>query len=237
MTGIEAIHRYLEVMTGAGRLRATGAGPFPFVTLSRQTGAGGHTLAEALRERLEREPPGAYWAHGWQICDQRLCELVAQDPQLTVSMQSLLSEEYHSEIREFIRHFFYKDTSQQLVFMKLFETLRGFATAGKVIIVGRAGSQVTKKLNLGIHLRLVAPEPVRVQYMMKLLHQGEAQATRTVRQQDQDRARLLQAFFQVDIDDPLQYHTVWNTERVPMATIAEAVVVLIKRLGPQIDAD
>ena len=50
-----------------------------------------------------------------------------------------------------------------------------------------------------------------------------------MRKQDHDRARLLKSYFQVDIDDPLQYDVVWNTGAVSFDVIAEPIIGLIKQ--------
>lgn len=199
----------------------------PFVTISRQSGAGGHTLAKALIELMEKEKDKEIF-QGWQICDQSLCELIMQDSQLNVSMKSLLAEEYHSKIEEFVLGLLGKRTDQALVMRKLFETIRALAMVGKVIIVGRGGSQVAKGLGIGIHVRLIAPEPVRVRHMSKLLGLSEEEARKAVQKQDRDRARLLKESFYIDIDDPLQYDVTWNTNTVSSEAIAQGIVSVIK---------
>lgn len=223
--------RFLEVMSQLERVGAAPAGRpgqgWPFVTLSRQAGAGGHTLAETLLKVMEQEKDTKLF-RGWQVFDQLLCDVLLQDSRLHVSMQALLAEEYHSQVQEFISGLLGGHSDQYLMVHRLFETIRALAMVGKVIIVGRGGSQATKKLPLGVHIRLVAPEPVRVQRMMKLLSQSEDRARQTAQQQDRDRARLLKAHFQAEIDDPLLYDAVWNTGAVPFETIAESIVSLLK---------
>jgi len=202
-------------------------GTLPFVTISRQAGAGGHTLAETLLRLMERQEDKTLF-HGWRILDQQLCDLLLQDSRLDVSMQSLLSEEYRSQVREFVRSLLGQQ-DQHVAIRKLFEVVRSLAAVGKVIIVGRAGSHLTRRLELGAHVRLVAPEPLRIRRMMKLLNQDEDETRKVVRKQDHDRIRLLKAYFQVDIDDPLQYDVIWNTGAVSFEVIAESIIGLIEQ--------
>ena len=224
------IRRFLTAMSEAEGSRVAHAGrerALPFVTISRQAGAGGHTLAETLVRTMEQEQDTRLF-RGWQVFDQRLCEMLIQDSQLDVSMQSLLSEEYRSQIQEFVLGLFGRRSPQYLVMIKMFEAIRTLAAVGKVIIVGRGGSQVTRRLQLGVHVRLVAPESVRVQRMMKLLLQNEEAAWQTVRKQDSDRVRLLQSYFQVNIDDPFLYDAIYNTGVVSAEAIAETIVAIVK---------
>jgi cytidylate kinase len=201
---------------------------WPFVTISRQAGAGGHRLADTLINCMEREQDSELF-QGWQICDQHLCETLAQDPNLQVSMQSLLTEEYRSQIQSFILSLLGSQADQNLVMRKMFEMIRSLAKVGKVIIVGRGGSQVTKGLELGVHIRLVAPQRLRIQRMGQLLGQNEGEAKQIMQKRDNDRARLLKSFFFADIDDPLLYDCVWNSGTAPFEVIATALIDLLKQ--------
>ncbi|MEE4378189.1 MAG: cytidylate kinase-like family protein [Candidatus Competibacteraceae bacterium] len=226
----DELGRFLGGMSGTGDsalAHGSEVRRFPFVTISRQSGAGGHTLAETLIKVMDQEEDTALFK-GWQLFDQKLCEKLADDYKLNMSMESLLSEEYRSQIEVFVQGLFSKLPDQNLTMRRMFEIIRSLATVGKVIIVGRGGSQVTHKLDLGVHVRLVAPEHIRVKRLAGLLGQSEEHAKQTMRKQDHDRVRLIKSFFAADIDDPLLYDAVWNTGTVSVEAIAEAVVSIIK---------
>ena len=201
----------------------------PFVTISRQTGAGGHTLARVLLQEMNKEDDPLF--QGWQVFDRELCEKLMEDPKLHISMQSLLTEEYRSEIEDTILSILGGETPRYTVVKKLFETIRTLATLGGVIIVGRAGMCVTRDLSDGVHLRLVASEATRVKRMTGLLQVGEKEAREAVSKQDRDRARLVQDYFSRDIHDPLLYNVTWNTDAVSFEAIAASVIAFIKHRG------
>jgi cytidylate kinase len=231
MSDISNVRRFLDAMSEAERYVLGKGGErrlLPFVTISRQAGAGGHTLAETLLRVMGREPDTELF-RGWQMCDQQICESLSQDPRLAVSMQSLLSEEYRSQIEHFILSLLGTQTDQNVVYKEMFEMIRSLATVGRVIIVGRGGSQVTKGIGLGVHVRLVAPEPIRVQRMKMRMAKSEEEARRIVHKQDRDRVRLVKTFFHAEIDNPLLYDVTWNTATVAFETIAEAIVRIIKQ--------
>jgi len=232
MSQLEDITRFLNVMAETERTKPISGAKkamLPFVTISRQAGAGGHTLAQTLVQWLEQEME-ADWFHGWQVCDQSLCDIFLRDTQLQVSVQSLLTEEFRSQIHAFVTGLFGRKPDQYRVMQEMFETVRALAAVGKVILVGRGGCLVTRKLELGVHVRLVAPEADRVQSMMQMLHKhDEDEVRRIVRRQDADRARLLKAYFQADIDDALLYDMVWNTSTVDFETIARSIIALVKQ--------
>jgi cytidylate kinase len=230
MSSTNDVRRFLDAITEAERYlsyQGSERRALPFITISRQAGAGGHTLAEALLRVMEHKQDTSLFG-GWQICDQQLCEMFSQDPRLAASMQSLLTEEYRSQIEQFITSLLGTQTDQNLVYKEMFEMIRWLASVGKFIIVGRGGSQVTRGIGLGVHVRLVAPESIRVQRMKMRLGKSEEEALQIVHKQDRERARLVRTYFHADIDDPLLYDVTWNTSTVAFEAIAEAIVCIIK---------
>lgn len=206
--------------------RAPGkAGDHPFVTISRQAGAGGHALARILLNEMNQADEPLF--QGWRVFDRELCERLMEDPALHRSMRSLLTEEYRSAIEDAIFSILGGETPQYAVAKKLFETIRMLATLGRVIIVGRAGMCVTRGLPAGVHLRLVASEATRIKRMTNLLQVSEPEARRIVYKQDHDRARLVRDYFFRDIHDPLLYDVIWNTDAVRFKAIAASVLGLI----------
>ncbi len=210
-------------------------GVHPFVTISRQAGAGGHTLAQALLVQMDKEKDPLF--QGWRMFDHELCMKILRDSNLKVPLESLLKEEYQTQIEEILLGLMTDESPQETVIKKTFETIRALATFGKVILVGRAGSCVTEGLPSGVHVRLAAPEPNRLRRMADLLHLSSEKAVRkALNKQDQDRARLVKDYFNKNIDDPLLYDTVWNTGRVPMETIASCIIAVVRQRVSSVQA-
>lgn len=204
------------------------ADSYPFVTISREAGAGGHTLAREILRKLEHELSGEA-AEGWEVFDQKLCAIIAEDEKLGVSFDQLVTEEYRSEISAAVSEMLAQRARRLETYRRVFEIIRILGTLGKCVIVGRAGMCVTSDMPLGLHIRLIAPESVRVKRMMKLLDVGEDEARRVMHQQDQDRHRLVKDFFGKNADDPFLYDAVFNTGRLPISEVAEVVARLIKQ--------
>ncbi len=121
-------------------------GSVPFITISRQSGAGGRALADALLEALAANSAGNPLLQNWKIFDRGMCETVLQDRRLADAMNELLDEDYHSQIDEFVLGFFGREASQGVAFPRLSHLLRTVAAIGKVIIVGYSGFQSTRGL-------------------------------------------------------------------------------------------
>ena len=203
----------------------------PFVTISRESGAGGHTLAREILHKLEKRFPGDF-SDGWEVFDQKLCALIAQDEKLGISFDSLVEEEYRSEISQVIHEMIHQKASRYLVYKRIFEVVRLLARLGKCVIVGRAGMCVTGDMSMGLHIRLVASPEERLKRMMGLLETGEAAAAKSMRQQDRDRRRLIHDFFGKEIEDPLLYDVVLNNERLTTEEMAEiAVEMMVQKMA------
>jgi cytidylate kinase len=200
----------------------------PFVTISRQAGAGGHSLAEALLKVFTDQADAELFG-GWQVFDRKLCEIVAANPAYEGSMESLLAEEYRTKTEELLRQLMGTSLDQDRLMFYVFRVVTAVASIGKSIIVGRAGSELTREMQAGVSVRLVAPEEYRIRGVME--HYGindEGAARIRAKKLDTSRARLLKSHFGVNIDDPERYDVVWNTARVPMQTIAESVALMLR---------
>lgn len=207
---------------------------YPFITISRQAGAGGKQLAEAILGEME-QLSGSDLYRGWKVFDRDLCTLIGEEKDLDVVLEELLSEEYHSQFSEFINDFMRARTPQYEVLKRTFQMIRTLASVGKVVIVGHGAGFVTQDLPGGIHLRLVAPEHDRVKATMKAKSLDKDAAKRDVKHCDKERNRFIRDYFMHDIDDPLMYDVVWNTSAEPIEYLATTIVSMIKQKADQLD--
>ncbi len=205
-------------------------GGAPFVTISRQAGAGGHVVARALLDRTFEARPKALF-EGWSLFDERLAEMVAENPALKVSLKGLAEEDFVSGIQDMVSSWIAGLSPQSAVVAHLFKVIRGLASQGKVIIVGRAGACLTRAMPLGVHLRLMAPLDVRLRRVRAALGASEKEARRVVSDHDRARAALVKTYFHQNIDDPLLYDLVWNTGTVPVEVIASTTLRAVESLA------
>lgn len=205
--------------------RAAELGELPFITVSRQAGARGGTLARTILAEFEKhaEVPRL---QGWHSFDEELCRMIVSDPELNVSFHELVTEEFRTRAEDFVSVLLGK-SFQDDVQRKIAVTLRQLALGGKAILIGRGGGAITRDLAPGIHIRLVAERESRVRHMMESFDISEKEAARRVDEQDDSRARLMKKRFNLDIEDPLLYDAVWNTDRVPLDRIARWAVEMV----------
>ena len=88
------------------------------------------------------------------------------------------------------------------------------ATGDDVVLAGLASTIVLRPVTHALRVRTTAPERVRVERVEQqhgLIGEG---ALYHVRQSDHERAARVKFLYQVDVDDPLLYDLVLNTERL-----------------------
>lgn len=229
MDQIEAIQRYLRhaarpYPARSGRER----GSLPFITISRESGAGGTLLAQQLLASFEARKDDPVF-EDWGVFDSELCELVASDPELNVGLRELLDESSLNAAEDMVAMMLGR-SPQREVHRKVTETIRELALVGKAIIVGRGAAGITRDLATGIHFRLVAPLSVRVERLMPEVEGDLDAVTRAVRERDRNRATLVRRICDRDIHDSLLYDAVWNTERTPVDVIVQSVLDWVVRL-------
>lgn len=200
---------------------------YPFVTISRQAGAGGHALGREIIKRLD-DLHDMGWNREWDLFDQKLCAMIAQDADAPALFDSLVQEEYREGLHQTVYEMFMGQAEHYKLQKRIMEVVRLLARIGKVVIIGRGGAWITRELAMGLHVRLMAPEVQRILNVMHFEHMERDAATRMVRKQDRDRRKLVADFYNQEIDDPLQYDLVCNTDRMDMYEIADMVVGLVR---------
>ena len=202
---------------------------FPFITISRQAGTEAHALGRQILMRLAQcEDPDLQ--SGWDLFDQKLCALIAQNKSLEADYDTLVNEKYRAEgLQRMVYELLIGTPQQYKIQKKIEEVIRLLARLGKVVIIGRGGFHITRGLPGGNHLRLVAPLAHRVLDVMEHDKIPEGQAVRKIHQADAERARFLKNQHGCDPADATHFDLVWNVARVPAPEIIEITADLVRR--------
>jgi cytidylate kinase len=201
---------------------------FPFVTISRQSGAGGHMLAKAVLSEMGKHAQTDELFHDWQVFDREVFALIAQDPELSDSFDAMITERYQTETQQIVHDLLNGRSRQYEMYKRIFEIVRILATLGKAIIIGRGGVCVTRNMPQGIHIRLIASKGTRIEAIMADHRCERKEAEKHLRNQDKERARLIKDYFSAHIDDPLLYDAVFNINKLPTRDLAAVIVQMIK---------
>lgn len=200
----------------------------PFITISRQSSAGGHLLSQVLLSDMSRQnDPGGLFKD-WHVFDRQLCETLAQNVQMHEAVKQLLREKYHSEFRDYMDSLFTGSSEKYMIHRMTCKVVHMLAAVGKVIIVCANACCITRGLKAGIHVRLVAPEARRMVWMMKRFGMNKIEAQEAIAEQDAAQKKFISKFFDRNVEDPLLYDAVWNTSRVEMHEISRAIIEMIR---------
>ena len=202
----------------------------PVVTISRQFGAGGSSVAAIVAEELHAD-----------IVDKKLVDEVAARLQLKPAEVEAESEHPRRLFDRVIRSFSslepgigaawtppYPDDpffDPRVEIIRLTEqTIKEAAASGNVVIVGRAASFVLRDRPEVFRVFLRAPEATRLKTLEERFGLDEATARRRMHETDANRAAYTKQLYGRDWTDPDEYDLIVNTGRIDYATAAHIIL-------------
>ncbi len=197
------------------------------ITISRQSGSGGHAVAEKLWELLNA---GTCQAERWAVFDRNLVERVLEEHHLPARWARFMPEDKISEISDTMDELFGLHPPSWTLVRKTADTILHVAELGNVIIIGRGASVITRRLDNVLHVRLVGSLERRVAYLERVNQLTRKEALALAQAEDLGRRRYLKKYFDKNIDDPLLYHLVINTD---LLSYEEAAHLIVDALGPE----
>jgi cytidylate kinase len=197
-------------------------GPAPFVTISRQAGAGALPVAEELARHLTEAGIGRAGSP-WAVFDKNLLEEVIEQHQLPEEFMKYIEDSVAPRIRTAMEELFNVPPSMTRLVGKTNRTILHLATMGSAIIVGRGAAVVTRELPGGLHVRLVGSPNVRRRAIMDRDGLTRDQAQAHMKEIDHGRAFYMNKYFRRDIDNALLYDLVLNTDRWDESTVAQVI--------------
>jgi cytidylate kinase len=205
----------------------------PIVTISRQFGAGGSSVAGIVAAEL-----------GAEVVDKKLIEEVAKRLSLRPSDVEAEEERPRSLLERLVRSFSslepglgagwtppYPDPlfDPRKEIIHLTEQIIGeVADTGNVVIVGRGAGFVLHERPGVFRVFLRAPGGARVKTLMSRDGLGEAEARRKMHETDSNRAAYIKQLYGRDWCDPDEYDLVVNTGRVSYATAAQMILLGVR---------
>jgi cytidylate kinase len=193
----------------------------PFVTISREYGCGAYAIAETIAETLNREcTDGACWV----AYDRKVLDAVMEDMGLSSRLAETLTFAAKSQMSNLFQTMFSTIPPQVAVYQKLAETVHTLAINGRVVIVGRAASAITRGMPGGYHVRVVAPLEWKVSRLADLYEMGRREAEKMIIEKGRKRVDFLKNFVKFDSENPVNYHLVINNAEHGPSDIARIVL-------------
>ena len=197
------------------------------ITISRQFGAGGKTLAQKVAEKLH-----------FAFAHEQIIEKMAEMAELTPEGVRLFEAEsdYGSgddvtrlAPKGFISRIFdpqrkYMDAQQYVRLLN--EIIPQIAEKGNMVILGRGAQFILKDRKDTCHVLLVADESDRIRFMRDTYQLSHEQARQAVAKQGKRRMKLMKLFHSEGHDLPEHYDLVLNMSKIDMDHAVELICAL-----------
>jgi cytidylate kinase len=188
----------------------------PVITVSRQTGSGGATIGQRLAERL-----------GASYLNTQIIQEVAHRLGISEATAATYNERAEAFIERLARVLWssnpalapisspatlipFESTTQAYVEVTS-QLVREAARTGNAVIFGHGAQFILAEQPGVLHVRFIAPLPIRVERVMRRDGLSQVEAERRVREADQRRANHIRQFYQTDWHAPDSFHLILNT--------------------------
>jgi len=202
--------------------------PLPAITLSRQVGARGRTIAKLLVQHLGQEDP--IKEPPWTLFDKNLIHRVLDDHHLPRQLEKFMTESHVNELQNTINEIVGLHPSLWDLHEKMGDTIVRLLSAGHSIIVGRGACVVGAGLRNVLNVRLVGSLKQRLLHMERVFNLSEHEAAERLRTDDRDRRKYFKSHYGREIDDPELYHLVINTDLLDEEQIVRIIANAAQRL-------
>lgn len=194
----------------------------PAITISRQAGSRGRSIGQKLQQALRAQSIKDHIP--WTFFDEDLVEKVLKDHHLPKEMAKFMPDDSVNEIDSMINEILGRHPSLWTLFEYTVETMVQLCRAGNCILVGRGGNKVAEGLSNVMRVRFVGSEQRRLRQMTQAHKLSLKQAKTYLKQEDRARQRYMKQHFDSDVDDPLEYDLVINTDRYSDETVVQIML-------------
>ena len=200
----------------------------PFITISREFGCCGFELAQKIVEIMNKEykpePP-------WAAYDRVLIEKLTDDTGLSASLVETLTGNARNTLTNLFQTTFSKFPPQVAVYRRMSETIAMLAANGNSVIVGRGGNLITRNVEGGFHVRIVAPLRWRADNMAEKMNMSKSAALKEIDEKEKERASFFREFLKHELSDPLNYHLLINNFHYTTEEAARLIIAGMKEKG------
>lgn len=190
----------------------------PWVTVSKQMGAGGRDLSHRVADRL-----------GWQVFDREILEAIARETHTREKVLSRLDGRAVGILEDYLSHLLVPGDPGQPAFVhEMTRVIWTLGREGNAVLVGRGANWVLEP-RFGLRIRLVAPFDMRLEAVAEA-HQVDSVAARRLMDADEaSQTRFIRQVYRRDIDDPLGYDLVINRSGMNLDAAADLVLISLER--------
>jgi len=199
------------------------------ITISRQYGAGGKTLAKMLAKKL-----------GYTFVDADIIKMIAKEanvsPEWVESVEKDAGTRFSKIITSMIaKHLVdqvlkdekgYIDDEKYLDYLVLIITK--IADENNAVILGRGSQYILNNHPDAFHLFLIRELENRVKFIIENYKLTDQQARQVVNDEDKRRLNYFSRLGKKDFDNPSLYHMVLNMNRMDINKAFQLICTLLK---------
>ncbi|MFO0973401.1 MAG: cytidylate kinase-like family protein [Phycisphaerae bacterium] len=190
-----------------------------FVTLSRQPGSDGTTVARRLGERL-----------GWPVFDRELLMSMAGDDRLRAKLYAALDERDQSWVEDMAIALAPNAATRDDYFRQLGKTVLSIARGSHAVFVGR-GADLLLPRGCGLRVQIIEERSRRVAAYAAETHQSADEAARALRRIEADRADFIARHFHRDADDRERFDLAIKLDPLQPDDAVELILLALRRRG------
>jgi cytidylate kinase len=195
----------------------------PFITISRDYGCPGQQFAQALVDELNKKVDNNQ--PGWNKIDKEIISLAAGelnlDPEL---VQRLISQEdqgfFYDLMTSFSNSYVPADIQAK---KKVAAIIRSLANKGHMVLLGRGGVILTRNMQQGMHIRLMAGKDWRTDKVMAMHDCSRSDASSMMQTVDRERI-YLRSFFAGEEPETSHYDLILNAEKLSVNAMVNSAL-------------
>jgi cytidylate kinase len=197
----------------------------PFITLSRQTGAGGFDFSDRLLSVINSRVNA--FDEKWSLFDKNILEKVLEDNALPKEIGKFMPEKRISEFQNVIEQLFGLHPSEHKLVHKISVSIYHLAFFGNIILVGRGANIITAGLDGGVHIRLIEPIDKRVKHAMDHFELDKSTAHEFILNEDKGRKEYIKKYYSKNIEDCNLYSFVINFAKMSKSNALELIADMV----------
>lgn len=221
------------------------------ITISRQCGSGGNEIADLICRELNYHPFDKRLiekaARDSGLSEQEIVDYTEDNykvrnflDRLFNRTQTLAQATSWFEERDGTRRVVEHTLTEDMALILVQKAIRSAHRAGDVVLVGRGGQAVLKDEPDVLHVRIVASMEDRIQRLKQQLKErrqsypGDISLRRDAQdyiiEHDAASADYLKRFYNIDLNDAMNYHMVLNTSKVPIKDIVSIIIRAVQHV-------
>jgi cytidylate kinase len=201
----------------AAERSAASQGPRMCITVSREAGARGSTVARLVGQKI-----------GWTVYAQELLEYIAHEMHLRASVLESLEESEFDWARDWLAKLLEDQwQNQDAYIVHLSKVVLAIGLHGEAIIVGRGAACILPRERT-LNVRIIAKDADRIGLLSQIERLTPQEAERHMRDTDEQRKRFVRDYFHRNNEDVHEYDLVLDSSALGEECCADVIVSALR---------